>query len=176
MKSTISGCPSLANAATNPFFTYGNISSWVFIHSPRFSNDPIALLRFTRQRSYPPLPPGISDEKYSHDPSGDTAGYRSLTTCIGREPNSNTGVEIYTAQRSDAKWSDGTKYEITADTLSNYGHPAVSPDGSWLYFSSDMPGGSGGYDLWRVNLKSAIGSLENLGEWINTQGMRCFRM
>lgn len=91
-----------------------------------------------------------------------------------REPNSPTGVEIYTSQRSDAKWSAPVKYEITADTLSSYGHPAVSPDGTWLYFTSDMPGGSGGKDLWRVNLKERAGSLENLGEWINTPGDEMF--
>ncbi len=87
-----------------------------------------------------------------------------------REPNAHTGVEIYTSQRSDAKWSAPQKYEITGDTLSAVGHPAVSPDGQWLYFSSNMPGGSGGYDLWRVNIQQRIGSLENLGEWINTPG------
>lgn len=87
-----------------------------------------------------------------------------------REPNSHTTVEIYTSQRADAKWSAPQKYEITADTISAVGHPAVSPDGQWLYFSSNMPGGSGGYDLWRVNIQQRIGSLENLGEWINTPG------
>ena len=87
-----------------------------------------------------------------------------------REPNANTGVEIYTSQRSDAKWSAPVKFEITADTLSSYGHPAVSPDGQWLYFTSDMPGGFGGKDIWRVNLKERAGSLENLGEFINTPG------
>ncbi len=91
-----------------------------------------------------------------------------------REPNANTGVEIYTSQRSDAKWSAPVKFEITADTLSSYAHPAVSPDGNWLYFTSDMPGGQGGYDIWRINLKERQGSLENLGEWINTPGDEMF--
>ncbi len=91
-----------------------------------------------------------------------------------REPNSNTGVEIYTSQRSDAKWSAPVKFEITADTLSSYAHPAVSPDGQWLYFTSDMPGGQGGRDIWRINLKERKGTLENLGEWINTPGDEMF--
>ena len=91
-----------------------------------------------------------------------------------REPNANTGVEIYTSQRSDAKWSAPVKFEITADTLSSYAHPAVSPDGQWLYFSSDMPGGQGGRDIWRINLRERAGSLENLGEWINTPGDEMF--
>ena len=91
-----------------------------------------------------------------------------------RSPTSNTAVEIYTSQRSDAKWSAPVKFEITSDTISSYGHPAVSPDGNWLYFTSDMPGGSGGKDIWRINLKEKGGSLENLGEWINTPGDEMF--
>lgn len=87
-----------------------------------------------------------------------------------RELNAGTSVEIYTSQRSEAKWSAPVKYEITADTISAYDDPAVSPDGKWLYFSSDMPGGQGGKDIWRVNLKEKVGTLENLGSEINTPG------
>lgn len=87
-----------------------------------------------------------------------------------REPNSSTTVEIYTSQRSEAQWSAPVKYEITADTLSAYGDPAVSPDGTYLYFVSDMPGGYGGLDIWRINLKERGGTLENLGDQINTAG------
>lgn len=91
-----------------------------------------------------------------------------------REPNANTGVEIYTSQRSDAKWSAPVKLEITADTVSSYAHPSVSPDGRYLYFTSDMPGGSGGKDIWRINLLERAGSLENMGEFINTGGDEMF--
>ena len=91
-----------------------------------------------------------------------------------REPNANTGVEIYTSQRSDAKWSAPVLFEITRDTISSYAHPAVSPDGRWLYFTSDMPGGQGGLDIWRISLVDRQGSLENLGEWINTPGDEMF--
>lgn len=106
----------------------------------------------------------------SFSPDGSTM----YLTRARREPNSPTGVEIYTSQRSDAKWSAPVKFEITADTLSNYGHPAVSPNGEFLYFSSDMPGGSGGYDIWRINLRDRVGSLENLGQFINTPGNEMF--
>lgn len=87
-----------------------------------------------------------------------------------RELNAPTSVEIYTSTRSDAKWSAPVKFEITADTLSTFGHPAVSPDGEYLYFVSDMPGGYGGKDIWRISLKERQGSLVNLGPNINTEG------
>lgn len=87
-----------------------------------------------------------------------------------RELNAPTSVEIYTSTRSDAKWSAPVKFEITADTLSTFGHPAVSPDGEFLYFVSDMPGGYGGKDIWRISLKERQGSLVNLGPDINTEG------
>lgn len=91
-----------------------------------------------------------------------------------REPHSATSVEIYTSQRSDAKWSAPVKYDVINDTVSAVGHPAVSPDGNWLYFSSDMPGGEGGKDIWRINLKDKVGSLENMGPFINTPGDEMF--
>lgn len=85
-------------------------------------------------------------------------------------------AEIWSASRTEGKWSKPDKVEITADTLSSYAHPAVSPNGEWLYFTSDMPGGVGGLDLWRARLdaKHGIGAVENLGPSINTSGNECF--
>lgn len=101
-------------------------------------------------------------------------GNTMYLTKARREPNASTGVEIYTSQRSDAKWSAPVKFEVTSDTVSSYGHPAVSPDGTYLYFTSDMPGGEGGKDLWRINLKEKAGSLENMGNILNTPGDEMF--
>lgn len=106
----------------------------------------------------------------SFSPDGQTM----YLTVAKRSLTSNTSVEIYTSKRSDATWSAPVKLEIIADTISAVGHPAVSPDGTYLYFSSDMPGGYGGKDIWRINLKDRVGSLENLGEQINTPGDEMF--
>ena len=82
---------------------------------------------------------------------------------------------IMTSNRSDAAWSKATELVITRDTLSAYAHPAVSPDGQWLYFASNMPGGQGGYDIWRVAITtSGLGGVENLGAPINTPGDELF--
>lgn len=84
-------------------------------------------------------------------------------------------AEIWTSQRADASWAKPTPLKITSDTLSSYAHPAVSPDGRWLYFTSDMPGGYGGLDIWRVQVDDhGTGAVENLGPEINTAGNECF--
>lgn len=106
----------------------------------------------------------------SFSPDGQTM----YLTRANRSETANTSVEIYTSRRSDAAWSAAQKFEITADTISAVGHPAVSPDGKWLYFSSDMPGGYGGKDIWRINIDQRKGSLENLGPEINTEGDEMF--
>ena len=84
---------------------------------------------------------------------------------------------IYRSARKDATWGKPEPVKISSDTLSSYAHPAVSPDGEWLYFASDMAGGMGGFDLWRFYIggnKFKSGILENLGEQINTEGNEMF--
>ena len=84
---------------------------------------------------------------------------------------------IYRSPRKDATWGKPEPIKISSDTLSSYAHPAISPDGEWLYFASDMAGGMGGFDIWRFYIggnKFKNGILENLGEQINTEGNEMF--
>jgi outer membrane protein OmpA-like peptidoglycan-associated protein len=93
-----------------------------------------------------------------------------LTQCT-TDPTYPRYAQIVTSNRSDAAWGKATALEISHDTLSSYAHPAISPDGEWLYFTSDMPGGKGGLDIWRVRITSSgLGGVENLGDPINTPG------
>lgn len=97
-----------------------------------------------------------------------------LTQCT-TDPNYPRYATIVTSNRSDAAWSKASPLEVTRDTLSSYAHPAISPDGQWLYFTSDMPGGKGGCDIWRVRITTnGLGGVENLGEPINTPGNEMF--
>lgn len=97
-----------------------------------------------------------------------------LTQCV-TDPSYPRYAQIVKSNRSDAVWSKATEVKLTGDTLSSYAHPAISPDGEWLYFSSDMPGGKGGLDIWRVRITPAgYGGVENLGEPINTAGDEAF--
>ena len=97
-----------------------------------------------------------------------------LTQCTS-DPAYPRYAQIVTSARADAAWGKASELKITADTLSSYAHPAVSPDGEWLYFTSDMPGGMGGFDIWRARITPAgLGGVENLGEPINTPGNEMF--
>ena len=97
-----------------------------------------------------------------------------LTVCK-TDPQYPRYAVIATSNRSDAAWSKATELKLTHDTLSAYAHPAISPDGEWLYFTSNMPGGMGGYDIWRVRLTtSGVAGVENLGAPINTPGDELF--
>ena len=97
-----------------------------------------------------------------------------LTQCA-ISPSTARYAQIVTSPRQDAAWGKSTALEIMKDTLSIYAHPAISPDGEWLYFVSNMSGGMGGLDIWRVRLTAAgLGGVENLGAPINTPGDEMF--
>jgi outer membrane protein OmpA-like peptidoglycan-associated protein len=90
------------------------------------------------------------------------------------DPQLPRPATIMKSARSDASWSTASPYSDVEDSLYNYAHPAVSPDGQWLYFVSDMDGGYGGMDLWRVPIGERLLGGENLGPDINTPGNEMF--
>lgn len=91
----------------------------------------------------------------------------------GKEGEEAEEPEIVTPEEPKAgEWSDPV-YVHLGDTTYSYLYPAISSDGLTLYFSSDMPGGFGEYDLWRATRKSLaddFGRPVNLTSIINTPG------
>lgn len=97
-----------------------------------------------------------------------------FTRCSS-DPDYPRNAEIWKSTRSDASWSKPSKCEISKDTLSSFAHPTISPDGQWMYFTSDMPGGIGGLDIWRIRITdTGFGGVENLGRPINSPGDEMF--
>ncbi|MBQ5982641.1 MAG: OmpA family protein [Prevotella sp.] len=97
-----------------------------------------------------------------------------LTQCA-TDPSYPRYAQIVKSSRSDAAWGKASEVKFSNDTLSSYAHPAISPDNEWLYFCSDMPGGKGGLDIWRIRLTSnGFGGVENIGEPVNTAGDEMF--
>lgn len=111
------------------------------------------------------------DGACAFSPDEQTMYFTRCTT----HPSQPRYAQIWTAQRHDATWSNPQPLRLSRDTLATFAHPAVSPDGKWLYFVSDLPSGQGGLDLWRAQLTpTGIGFIENLGAPINTPGNEMF--
>jgi outer membrane protein OmpA-like peptidoglycan-associated protein len=80
-------------------------------------------------------------------------------------------VYIYKATKADGKWGNIEMLPINDKTYST-ANPAISADGKTLYFVSNRPGGLGGNDIWKVEVKgsNSYGEPKNLGDKVNTPG------
>ena len=108
-------------------------------------------------------------------PSFSKDGNTMYYTYCAQDPEGPRTSEIYVSTRSSAKWGKGTRASIVKDSVTALGHPAVSPDGKYLYYVSDAVGGFGGKDIFRSRLVgNDFGPLENLGPDINTPGDEMF--
>lgn len=89
---------------------------------------------------------------------------------------SKLGCEIYYTLKSDDEWGFPELIPIASDSVV-VAHPSYSADGKELYFVSDLPGGFGGKDIWRITRDDVgldWGDPENLGGDINTKGDELF--
>ncbi|MCC1482998.1 OmpA family protein [Winogradskyella sp. E313] len=79
-------------------------------------------------------------------------------------------IKIYKAELVGDQWANIEALPFTSNKYSTE-HPSLSKDGKTLYFASDMPGGLGGFDIYKVaiNDDGTYGEPENLGSNINTK-------
>ena len=120
-----------------------------------------------------------------------------FTRCEAKE-NQTLGCAIYTSVKEnpaldkDAKKKRSNKKDPMADlnmvwstpklihlgdTDYNYLYPAITSDGLTLYFSANLPGGQGDYDLWiarRSSVNDDFGEPVNMGPHINTAGREAY--
>lgn len=87
--------------------------------------------------------------------------------------NQELGCQVYNSRSEGGDWGEPrVVFETLGDSITT-AHPAIAPDGLTLYFVSDMPGGLGENDIWRVTRDSEGAPWNepvNLGEQINTPG------
>ncbi|MFC2468153.1 MAG: flagellar motor protein MotB, partial [Capnocytophaga endodontalis] len=81
-------------------------------------------------------------------------------------------LELYRSVRKNNEWTDPVRlpFNVTGYSVA---HPAITPDGKWLYFAADINGTHGKSDIFRVRInhkKGTYGKPENLGDLINTEG------
>jgi outer membrane protein OmpA-like peptidoglycan-associated protein/tetratricopeptide (TPR) repeat protein len=87
-----------------------------------------------------------------------------------------TLLKIYKATLDkDGNWTNIAPLPFNSDSF-QAAHPALSSDEKTMYFASDMPGGKGQSDLYRVRISDdgSFGTPENLGETINTEGRETY--
>ena len=91
------------------------------------------------------------------------------------DKNKTSHLKIYRATKINNTWANITELPFNSENYS-IGHPALSTDEKTLYFSSDMPGGFGETDIYKVAIKSnnTYGNPINLGNKINTEGKEMF--
>jgi len=84
-------------------------------------------------------------------------------------------IYLFKATKTQAgTWGNSKALPINSKNYS-VSNPSISKDGKTLYFSSDMPGGFGGQDIWKVSVDGdTFGTPENLGANINTEGHESF--
>ncbi|XCF06155.1 OmpA family protein [Tamlana crocina] len=86
----------------------------------------------------------------------------------------SNNIHIYKSTKENGVWSKPEKLFFNENGYS-YQHPALSPDGKRLYFSSNRPGGFGSFDIYYVEIKGEhLGDPVNLGATINTKNREHF--
>ena len=97
-----------------------------------------------------------------------------FTRCQPADEKGKDGqCKIYKTVYDGAKWSTPELLPLNSDAYTS-GHPSLSVDGTTLYFSSDMPGGSGGKDIWMTKFENNVWSAPTNVAGVNTAGDEMF--
>ncbi|MBO9202350.1 MULTISPECIES: OmpA family protein [Niastella] len=101
-----------------------------------------------------------------------TANGNSIYFTQWQKQNGRVVSNIYVIKQVNGSWSAPQ----LVDGINTNGYSSKQPfctaDGKYLYFTSDRPGGTGGFDIWyaALNGDGSVGEPENAGRTINTTG------
>lgn len=101
--------------------------------------------------------------------------YFTRSNITFKDKESDQNLKIYKSKRLNNKWQEAEELSINSDYFST-AHPALSTDGTKLYFSSDRPGGFGESDIYvsHLDVEGNLSKPVNLGAEINTPGKETF--
>lgn len=111
--------------------------------------------------------------------SSDNEGAQSMTadgrTLWFTACNRRSGMgmcDLYYSTLENGRWSSPKNAGSPLNSRHSEKHPAISADGRFLYFTSNRPGGSGSYDIWRSErIGETWSDPVNLGDSVNTSGL-----
>ncbi len=124
-----------------------------------------------------PVPIEVINSEFEEGTPSFSSDFRELffTRCEAGK-REEKGCVIMVSERKGENWSEPRNLGILPDSVVA-AHPAISPDGSRLYFVSDIPGGFGSKDIYMVT-RAGDGDTwsapVNLGPDINTSGDELF--
>ena len=117
------------------------------------------------------LTTGFNDGPVTFNKSGNIIYYArntSVENSLRNISDTTNKLGIYTAELINGIWTNIQPFEFN-NPLYSYSTPALTPDGERIYFSSDMPGGTGGMDLYYCDRdNNKWNEPVNLGPVINT--------
>lgn len=90
--------------------------------------------------------------------------------------NKQLKCQLYVCKKQGPSWAEPELLPFNIDTVA-FAHPAINATGDVLYFTSKLPGGYGGKDIWMSTYDKkgkAWGQPVNLGPSVNTQGDEMF--
>lgn len=134
-------------------------------------------INYEKQRPFPsPINSDYHDGPISFSTNGTIYLTRVYNYARGKNFINRPRVLIANEKKGGNKivWSKPTEFQYNSDDYT-VEHPAISFDGNTLFFSSDMPGGFGGKDIWLCRkTESGWSKPENLGTEVNTSGNELF--
>ena len=144
-----------------------------------WTNRPFSDIFFASKKSdeYYTIPVKLNGDFKSKNHVGPVAFNEQGTIAYVTRSDKTTGKkeevswpQLYKAVMNDGSWEKLVKLPFVKDNC-GYAFAALSPDGEYLYFTSNMPGGYGGTDIYRVGIEGdQFEEVENLGSTINTTG------
>ena len=119
----------------------------------------------------------INTEANEGNPSVNSKFNQMYFTRCPNDKGTLQGCKIMVSRRAGRNWGEPKALDLGGDSTTVFGNPSVSPDELTLLFSSNLPKGQGGKDIWMATRKTTndnFGRPLNAGPVINTPGDEMF--
>jgi peptidoglycan-associated lipoprotein len=119
----------------------------------------------------------VNTEANEGNPAVNSKFNQMYFTRCSNDKGTLQGCKIMVSRRTGRNWGEPKALDLGGDSTTVFGNPSISPDELTLVFSSDLPKGQGGKDLWMSTRKGPndnFGRAFNLGPVINTMGEEMF--